>query len=659
MSIQNKPDYKVFASGAKSGEVEAFPDILRGWGVTIDRTGEIPPMEWFNAIGKRTDEWLMYLTQRGVAEWDATLSYPKTAIVQFNSVIYVSIKETKGEQPDKSQASWYTLVNFLGVNNKLDKSEIVQSTGSSTKEVMSQKAVTDAISDSQVNVPDATTSIKGKVKLTNEVSDSEELAMTPKGGAQILSEALSKNVNNIIPPTIPQVNSTTKLLIKTELSHAPLLVITRKAYEKDGYVAMSITNSCAAADESNYGGLSPFRMGEVWDVESVYVGKFGIHRKSDLVNVSSLTIDSISQLVGISGYGDSYRQISKNIDAEINFNNKNVYQVHKDGIIVYKVKGDAILRLGMSSGSSDKCIISISSVDDGNWRIFNTIDLRAQGAGYADIKIPAIIDNQDFYIAIENKTNDSSKDVYVAGINIVELKNITNMQIDYDSALVIKRGSISQSPSNNSMYLYGEGANEFAALDASNNKWFGTFHGGHESLSQRLWTDKDRFNIDNDLSSVPEFTLSNSCILRTSSRIKPVGSSYFYNANTVFSDGASVTQFSLNLYEGAGVNCIRAFTHMCTTSTSFKWVNQPVQIQNKTDNGEMSMGQSSYIEQHDAASGMTVETYFSMVAVDKNRKKGPYIAFLPNYNKQYYGPILDTDNSALKNGSYCTCKVFC
>ncbi|MGX4745121.1 phage tail protein [Providencia rettgeri] len=123
MSVIKKPDLKIFAQDAKTGEVETFPDILRGWGVTLDRTAGKPPLEWFNAIGKRVDEWLMYLTQRGVAEWDTTLSYPKTAIVQFNSVVYVSIKETKGEQPDKSQASWSTLGVFLGLGNYYNKTE--------------------------------------------------------------------------------------------------------------------------------------------------------------------------------------------------------------------------------------------------------------------------------------------------------------------------------------------------------------------------------------------------------------------------------------------------------------------------------------------------------------------------------------------------------
>lgn len=47
---------EVFASEALPGELEDFPDIKRGWGTTKESTGGIPPMKWFNAIQKRTDE---------------------------------------------------------------------------------------------------------------------------------------------------------------------------------------------------------------------------------------------------------------------------------------------------------------------------------------------------------------------------------------------------------------------------------------------------------------------------------------------------------------------------------------------------------------------------------------------------------------------------
>lgn len=121
MSVQNKPDYKIFADGAKPGEVVPFPDVLRGWGITLDTTGGIPPMEFFNSFGKRLNEWLLYLTQRGVAEWDVSVDYPVHAMVLYGGVFFVAIKQSKGDNPSSSQNSWTSLENYIGVTGKFDK----------------------------------------------------------------------------------------------------------------------------------------------------------------------------------------------------------------------------------------------------------------------------------------------------------------------------------------------------------------------------------------------------------------------------------------------------------------------------------------------------------------------------------------------------------
>lgn len=151
MNIQNKPDYKVFASEARGGEVTDFPNLERGWGETIDKTEKIPPMEWFNLVGKRADEWLLYLTQRGVAEWDSKVKYPQYAMCQSSGKFYIAIDENENKNPLNSQAVWINLAKYLGVDGKLDASKVVQATGQSETNVMSQKAVTDAIPKVPVN----------------------------------------------------------------------------------------------------------------------------------------------------------------------------------------------------------------------------------------------------------------------------------------------------------------------------------------------------------------------------------------------------------------------------------------------------------------------------------------------------------------------------
>lgn len=105
MAIYNKPDENVFASSARQGEVSNFPDIGRGWGISFDQTGGIPPMEWFNFLFKRTDEKFGYLFQRGLSEWSATQTYPEGALVQYKNLTYKAKKANTNKKPDEAQSS--------------------------------------------------------------------------------------------------------------------------------------------------------------------------------------------------------------------------------------------------------------------------------------------------------------------------------------------------------------------------------------------------------------------------------------------------------------------------------------------------------------------------------------------------------------------------
>lgn len=101
MAIYNKPDESVFASSAKQGEVSNFPDIGRGWGVSFDQTGGIPPMEWFNFLFKRNDEKFGYLFQRGLPEWSETQEYPIGALVQYKNLTYKAKRANTNKKPDQ------------------------------------------------------------------------------------------------------------------------------------------------------------------------------------------------------------------------------------------------------------------------------------------------------------------------------------------------------------------------------------------------------------------------------------------------------------------------------------------------------------------------------------------------------------------------------
>ncbi len=106
MTQYNRPNEMVFASGAKPGELESFPDITRGWGVTFDQTTGIPPMEWFNALFKRSDEAVRYLLQRGIAEWSSTEDYPTGAYVQEASKVWKAKVASVDKRPSLGSGEW-------------------------------------------------------------------------------------------------------------------------------------------------------------------------------------------------------------------------------------------------------------------------------------------------------------------------------------------------------------------------------------------------------------------------------------------------------------------------------------------------------------------------------------------------------------------------
>jgi len=106
MKIQEKPDYLIFAESAKKGEVSDFPDVSRGWGITIEQTGSKPPMEWMNGAFNRVDKNMLYLLQQGVPEWNKSVKYPANAIIKYNGVLYTAIVENDNSNPAANTTKW-------------------------------------------------------------------------------------------------------------------------------------------------------------------------------------------------------------------------------------------------------------------------------------------------------------------------------------------------------------------------------------------------------------------------------------------------------------------------------------------------------------------------------------------------------------------------
>nr|DAE46385.1 MAG TPA: Baseplate structural protein [Caudoviricetes sp.] len=154
MAIHNKPDESVFASSARQGEVSNFPDISRGWGVSFDQTGGIPPMEWFNFLFKRTDEKFGYLFQRGLSEWSATQEYPIGALVQYKNLTYKAKRANTNKNPEQADSLDWQRWGFTQSELKsatLTESGVVQLESAVNSNSEDKAATPKAVSDVNTN----------------------------------------------------------------------------------------------------------------------------------------------------------------------------------------------------------------------------------------------------------------------------------------------------------------------------------------------------------------------------------------------------------------------------------------------------------------------------------------------------------------------------
>ena len=168
MKIQEKPDYLVFADSAKNGECTNFPDVSRGWGVTIDQTASKPPMEWMNGAFNRVDKNMLYLLQQGIPEWCEYVKYPVNAIIKYKGVLYTAIVEND---------------NAIPTSDKWEKTIAEVPTASTTqKGVVKLSSATNSLSETEASTSLA---VKKAYDLANEAVKKSGDTMT---GQLILSE---------------------------------------------------------------------------------------------------------------------------------------------------------------------------------------------------------------------------------------------------------------------------------------------------------------------------------------------------------------------------------------------------------------------------------------------------------------------------------------
>ncbi len=547
-----------------------------------------------------------------------------------------------------------------GLDGKLNTSIIKQTPGTSTTDIMSQKAVTDAISDSQVNVPAATSEVSGKVKISSDIAIKDaSVAASTEITSEINESAKRKFVTDVIPASLPPLNlSCIKLWLKNPLN-SDYFVVTQKNQGARGYVAVSVTDDVVSADKDNEGGRSNIRPSDVIDLKEVFVGRFKPYEIGENVKVHSLTADSARKMYGIMniGYDDNRAIQQSEVISDVNFNLFNCYLLPNLSGITYAVQNsNTVIQLGTSYNSSDNVEIHISA-DNVTYKLLKTVSLKtAFQSVVGHVKVKVDIDISPYgYVKIINKSKNNN-DAYVIGVDILALDKC-NVDTKFDHAFISSDKSIS---SIENKYQNTKGATEFAARE-KNGRWFGTFHGGHIKFHQRINLYENRYNVDDGLSAVntlPWAALTTDVRLLSISQLSINSTIYDYSVTTMFGDGAHVSDTTIKHRSGKLINCSDVYINMCTTAPDFNWIHHPEVIKDANWNSvDFKIGQTGFVEQYQPATNKTLRNYFSQVSMYKNGQNGCYIKFSPIYNKIYYALIIN-NNDTLKDINFTTCKAY-
>lgn len=126
-----------FANTAIASEIAPFPDYNRGLGIAFSQTDGKPEMKGLNGLFNIITASMLYLKQRGISEWDATLEYPDNAFVAEGAKLYKSKRTNMAKQPSLSQLDWdvWASISDISVSTNGNLKKTVASDGSVTLEV--------------------------------------------------------------------------------------------------------------------------------------------------------------------------------------------------------------------------------------------------------------------------------------------------------------------------------------------------------------------------------------------------------------------------------------------------------------------------------------------------------------------------------------------
>lgn len=153
--INNIPNEAVDESSGSPSFKGLFPEIT---GIPITNGGIPVKRKDINALFKLIGEQIFFIQRGGVYTWDYNATYPKGAIVSHNDILYRALAESTSRDPTVDSESWAPLIEV-------------------TKEDLEN-----------VEVSDGSILEKGVVQLSNEISDDETMAVTPKAVKGVLDQ---------------------------------------------------------------------------------------------------------------------------------------------------------------------------------------------------------------------------------------------------------------------------------------------------------------------------------------------------------------------------------------------------------------------------------------------------------------------------------------
>lgn len=482
-----------------------------------------------------------------------------------------------------------------------------------------------------------------------------DLNVTIVGGGSVKCINSSALISQRFAPSLPTLSQSEKLIITTDADG--FYIATKKAMGKNGWILLRVGHEVSPTDAENTGGDSNFRTQQCYDVSKCWMAKTSYNSKTAGTVLSGLVDSQINIFWGYALGGGSVL-IESDIDSPpYTWNSRECYNLSAASeSITYEVADrKASIRFGMTNGSSQVVKIEVSA-NGTDFIEYDTISLKQPPSGTIarrdyDVEFGSA---GAWFLRITNETA-LGEPCYVVGLNVGFLAQSAGN--DLDSTLLIQPPSVDGVPP---AYQGGGGANEFAARPTS-GKWFGTYHGGHSNFLERL-----RVNIGDsigtyDIRAVPTPSLLLTKFVHlhsTSTLTSDDGSVYQFNAETQYGDGAYVCSYSIDHQSGTPENLTNLYTHMCTTQRNFNYVHLPKNFA-KSDDGNVALGPCSFIQQYRSGDGAHINCYFSEVDCTQNAYGGARIDFVPNFNKQYYGPAASSSSGVLlTSGQWITAKEY-